>query len=160
MVCVLCGIGVICDRIDPSSNGVILVLLFSGERKNADGGEQVSGRRCYTFREQQKSRTINKHSTTMATKFYKCNRCGNVVMKMVDSGVVPVCCGEEMHLLVANTHDASTEKHVPVATRIDEHLISVQVGSGQCAPPHAGAAPHFVHLCRDRARRRSLRPER
>lgn len=100
----------------------------------------MSGRRCYTFREQQKSRTINKHSTTMATKFYKCNRCGNVVMKMVDSGVVPVCCGEEMHLLVANTHDASTEKHVPVATRIDEHLISVQVGS----VPHPMLEQHHI----------------
>ena len=31
-----------------------------------------------------------------------------------DAGVKPVCCGEPMTELVANTTDAATEKHVPV----------------------------------------------
>ena len=30
----------------------------------------------------------------MATKFYKCNRCGNVVEKVVDSRVPVICCHE------------------------------------------------------------------
>ena len=55
----------------------------------------------------------------MATKFYKCNHCGNVVMKMVDSGVPLVCCGEKMVELHPNTVDASTEKHVPVVEKIE-----------------------------------------
>ena len=65
----------------------------------------------------------------MATKFYKCNHCGNVVIKVVDSNVPVVCCGEEMSELIPNTVDASGEKHVPVVTRIDEKTIKVNVGS-------------------------------
>ena len=65
----------------------------------------------------------------MATKFYKCEHCGNVVIKAVDSGVPLVCCGEKMKELVPNTVDASQETHVPVVTRLDECLIKVEVGS-------------------------------
>ena len=42
----------------------------------------------------------------MATKFYKCNKCGNVAIKVVDSGVPMVCCGEKMELLEPNVVDA------------------------------------------------------
>ena len=65
----------------------------------------------------------------MATKFYKCNHCGNVVVKVVDSKVPVVCCGEKMQELVPNTVDASNEKHVPVVTRLDDCRIKVEVGS-------------------------------
>ena len=65
----------------------------------------------------------------MATKFYKCNHCGNVIIKAVDSGVPVVCCGEKMVELTANTVDASLEKHVPVVTRLDDCRIKVEVGS-------------------------------
>ncbi len=61
-------------------------------------------------------------------KFYKCNKCGNVVIKGVDSGVALSCCGEEMTELVPNTEDAATEKHVPVlSTR--EGAVHVEVSS-------------------------------
>ena len=65
----------------------------------------------------------------MATKFYKCPHCGNVIQKVVDSQVPVVCCGEKMKELVPGTVDASLEKHVPVVTRIDDNTIKVQVGS-------------------------------
>ena len=65
----------------------------------------------------------------MATKFYKCNHCGNVVEKVVDSKVPVVCCGEKMQELVPNTVDASNEKHVPVVTCLDDCRIKVEVGS-------------------------------
>lgn len=65
----------------------------------------------------------------MATKFYKCNHCGNVIEKVVDSNVPVKCCGENMQQLVANTVDASTEKHVPVVTRIDDNTLKIEVGS-------------------------------
>ena len=65
----------------------------------------------------------------MATKFFKCKHCGNVIVKTVDSGVPVVCCGEKMEELVANTVDASKEKHVPVVTKVDECTIKVEVGS-------------------------------
>lgn len=65
----------------------------------------------------------------MATKFYKCRHCGNVITKVVDSTVPVVCCGEKMEELIANTVDASAEKHVPVVTKIDDCNIKVEVGS-------------------------------
>ena len=65
----------------------------------------------------------------MTTKFYKCEMCGNVVVKLVDSKVPIVCCGQKMQELVPNTVDASNEKHVPVVTRLDNNTIKVEVGS-------------------------------
>ena len=65
----------------------------------------------------------------MATKFFKCNTCGNVIIKLVDSRVPVVCCGKPMEELTPNTVDAATEKHVPVVTRIDDNHIKVEVGS-------------------------------
>ena len=65
----------------------------------------------------------------MATKFYKCRHCGNVIEKVVNSGVPVVCCGEQMQELVPNTVDASNEKHVPVVTKLDDCRIKVEVGS-------------------------------
>lgn len=65
----------------------------------------------------------------MATKFYKCAHCGNVIVKMVDSGVPVVCCGEKMMELEANTVDASAEKHVPFVTCSAEGLMKIEIGS-------------------------------
>jgi superoxide reductase len=76
----------------------------------------------------------------MATKFYKCNHCGNVIIKTVDSGVPVVCCGEKMMELVPNTVDASQEKHVPVVTRVDDCRIKVEVGS----VPHPMTEEHHI----------------
>ncbi|MBO7185602.1 MAG: desulfoferrodoxin [Alistipes sp.] len=66
---------------------------------------------------------------TMTTKFYKCDICGNVITKIVDSKVPVVCCGKPMTELVPNTVDAATEKHVPVVTWLDDKRIKVEVGS-------------------------------
>ena len=65
----------------------------------------------------------------MATKFYKCETCGNVVVKLVDSKVPLVCCGSKMQELVPNTVDASNEKHVPQVTMLENNMIKVEVGS-------------------------------
>ena len=63
----------------------------------------------------------------MATKFFKCRHCGNVVEKVVDSGIPVVCCGENMEELIPNTVEASGEKHIPVVTRLDDCSIKVEV---------------------------------
>lgn len=65
----------------------------------------------------------------MTTKFFKCDTCGNVAIKIVDSRAPLVCCGKPMTELVANTVDAATEKHVPVVTCLDDKRIKVEVGS-------------------------------
>ena len=60
-------------------------------------------------------------------KLYRCERCGNLICMVEDSGVTPVCCGENMKLLSVNTQDAAAEKHVPVVDRAGE-LVYVVVG--------------------------------
>ena len=65
----------------------------------------------------------------MTTKFYKCETCGNVIVKLVDSKVPVMCCGKKMEELVPNTVDASGEKHLPVVTMLDDKRMKVEVGS-------------------------------
>lgn len=60
--------------------------------------------------------------------FYKCEICGNLVGLINNGGGTLVCCGKPMTELVANTTEASTEKHIPVATRKDGKIY-VEVGS-------------------------------
>ncbi|MEG0177714.1 desulfoferrodoxin family protein [Anaerorhabdus sp.] len=62
-------------------------------------------------------------------KFYICEHCHNVIVKLSDSGVPVVCCGEEMKELKPNTIEASVEKHLPVINRKDNNKIEVRVGS-------------------------------
>lgn len=61
-------------------------------------------------------------------KFYLCERCGNMVGMIHNSGVNPVCCGQKMTALEAGVVEASREKHIPVVTR-EGNLIKVTVGS-------------------------------
>ncbi len=62
-------------------------------------------------------------------QIYKCLKCGNFVVFLgKKSGCTPVCCGEEMKEIKANTTDAATEKHVP-DVKIDGDKVIVQVGS-------------------------------
>ena len=76
----------------------------------------------------------------MATKFYKCRHCSNVIEKVVDSRVPVICCGEKMEELIPNTVDASQEKHVPVVTKLDDCSIKVEVGS----VPHPMLPEHHI----------------
>ena len=61
-------------------------------------------------------------------KFYVCEHCGNIIVKIKDSKVPVVCCGEKMKELVPASVDASTEKHVPVVV-VDNNKVNVTVGS-------------------------------
>ena len=61
-------------------------------------------------------------------KFYICRHCGNVVVKLVNSGVGVHCCGEAMQELFANTVEASVEKHIPVIEKKDS-IVNVRIGS-------------------------------
>ena len=61
-------------------------------------------------------------------KFYICEKCGNIVGKIHDSGVGVVCCGQKMTLLEAGVVEASHEKHIPVV-KVDGNTVSVDVGS-------------------------------
>ena len=76
----------------------------------------------------------------MATKFFLCTTCGNVVVKAIDSGVNVVCCGQEMKELIPGTTDAMMEKHLPVVERIDDCTLKVKVGS----MPHPMSKEHHI----------------
>ena len=64
----------------------------------------------------------------MAVTFYRCEHCGNIIIKIVDSNVPVVCCGEKMKELIPSSTDAAVEKHVPVVT-VDGNKVTVAVGS-------------------------------
>ncbi|MCD7829116.1 MAG: desulfoferrodoxin [Clostridiales bacterium] len=64
----------------------------------------------------------------MELKFYRCEHCGNIVVKVKDTGVPVMCCGQKMTELVPGTTDAAAEKHVPVCTA-EGSLVTVNVGS-------------------------------
>ena len=61
-------------------------------------------------------------------KFFHCEKCGSLVVKVNDAHCNPVCCGQDMVELKANTVDAAQEKHVPAISR-DGNKVHVEVGS-------------------------------
>ena len=77
----------------------------------------------------------------MDIKFYKCEHCGNIAVKVVDHNVPLFCCGEKMVELVADSTDAATEKHVPAVTREEGHL-HVNVGSAD----HPMLPEHWIQF--------------
>ena len=70
---------------------------------------------------------------------YKCGVCGNVVEVLHAGGGELVCCDQPMDLLVENTTDAATEKHVPVIERANGG-VKVKVGS----VAHPMVAEHYI----------------
>lgn len=72
-------------------------------------------------------------------RFFLCKICGNLAGKIHDSGVNMVCCGQPMTELVANTVDASYEKHLPVVA-VNGNTVSVKVGG----VPHPMLPEHYI----------------
>ena len=62
------------------------------------------------------------------TKFFICEKCGNIVGMIHSSGAPLVCCGQKMTKLEAGTVEASREKHIPVVT-VDGNTVNVVIGS-------------------------------
>lgn len=76
---------------------------------------------------------------TRRTEIYKCDICGNIVEVLHAGAGELVCCGKPMRNLIANTVDASKEKHVPVITKTAGGL-KVTVGS----VPHPMEEKHYI----------------
>ena len=72
-------------------------------------------------------------------KFYRCEQCGNIVVKLVDGGGPLSCCGNDMKELKAGVTDAAQEKHVPAFQR-EGDTLSVQVGE----VIHPMTAEHYI----------------
>lgn len=71
--------------------------------------------------------------------FYKCNTCGNVVIKLVDKKVPLFCCGKMMEELVPFATDGVVEKHKPVVTQ-EGATVLVKVGQ----TPHPMTEEHYI----------------
>lgn len=71
---------------------------------------------------------MDKKDECMATQeFYRCEICGNIIVKLEDSGMKPYCCGRVMTLMEPGTVDASLEAHVPV-WKMEGNKLIVTVG--------------------------------
>ena len=73
------------------------------------------------------------------SKFYICEKCGNLVEKIEDSGVPMVCCGQKMSAIEAGVVEASREKHIPVV-QVEGNVVKVVVGSVE----HPMAEEHSI----------------
>ena len=73
-------------------------------------------------------------------RFYRCPICDNVI-GLIDGDMEHIkCCGKPMEQMIANTTDASTEKHVPVYEQVDKNKFFVKVGS----EPHPMVKEHYI----------------
>ena len=61
-------------------------------------------------------------------KYLICKKCGNLVEMIEDSGVPIVCCGTEMSELIANEHEGTAEKHIPVIIE-KNNIVTIKIGS-------------------------------
>ena len=75
----------------------------------------------------------------MEQMFYICERCGNIIAKVRDSGVPVICCGQPMTRIVPGTSDGAYEKHVPVYT-VEGSVVTVTVG----AVEHPMVDAHYI----------------
>lgn len=75
----------------------------------------------------------------MSVKFYICERCGNEITFVKNSGVPVMCCGQKMKELVPGTVEASLEKHIPEYT-VENNKVSVVVGSVE----HPMIEAHYI----------------
>ena len=73
------------------------------------------------------------------SRFYLCEKCGNLVGLIERGGGQLVCCGQKMTRLEAGASDASREKHVPVA-EYSGRAVTVQVGS----VAHPMSEEHYI----------------
>ena len=61
------------------------------------------------------------------TVFYRCPICGHVIGLIEGDSNNIKCCGQKMELIVANSVEASTEKHKPVYEKVEDEIV-VRVG--------------------------------
>ena len=75
----------------------------------------------------------------MNQKFLICEKCGNMVAVVKESGVPVMCCGQKKTELVPGAVDASIENHVPEFT-VNGNKVEVVVGS----VIHPMTEEHFI----------------
>ena len=74
-------------------------------------------------------------------KFFKCNKCGHVMLSVNEKSESITCCGSEARLLKAGEVDAALEKHVP-AYNLDGDKLEVVIGE----VIHPMEADHYIEF--------------
>lgn len=77
----------------------------------------------------------------MSVKFYKCDTCGNIIVKILDGGTIPVCCGHPMRLLYPADTDGAYEKHVPDLV-MNGRYACITIGSVE----HPMTPEHYIQF--------------
>ncbi len=72
-------------------------------------------------------------------KFFKCNVCGNIAIKLVDKNIPLFCCGQKMQEIDVNSTDAAQEKHLPVIEQTG-NKIYVKIGEIE----HPMTESHYI----------------
>lgn len=75
----------------------------------------------------------------MKQKFLKCEKCGNIVAVVKETGIPVMCCGEKMKEIIAGAVDASQEKHVPIY-KMEGNKVIVSVGDVE----HPMQEEHYI----------------
>lgn len=71
--------------------------------------------------------------------FYKCLICGNII-EVIDGDINNItCCSKPMEKLIANSVDASFEKHVPSYEKVEDEIV-VKVGEVE----HPMEKDHYI----------------
>ena len=90
-------------------------------------------------------------------KFYKCDKCGNVLFSMNEKCDGLTCCGKDMKELIPRGVDGALEKHVPVVFE-EEGVVTVKVGEVE----HPMEEEHYImwiaQVSKDRTERVRLHP--
>ncbi len=93
----------------------------------------------------------------MSQRFFICEHCGNIIGLIKDAGVPMQCCGQKMTEIIANTKEASKEKHLP-AVKVIGNAVRVKIG----AEPHPMTEEHsiqWVYMLTDKGgQRKNLLP--
>lgn len=77
--------------------------------------------------------------------FYKCNTCGNQVVKIEDGGGMLSCCGKAMEQLVPGTTDGALEKHVPVVVNEYDCCCFPNDIQSDCGEKNCGKENDNIH---------------
>jgi len=78
-------------------------------------------------------------TTKKEMQFYKCEICGNVIIKLHDSGIIPHCCSRIMTKLIPDNLDGSLEKHIPV-WKLSGNNIEIRIGEKE----HPMETDHYI----------------
>jgi len=70
---------------------------------------------------------------------YRCSICGNIIVKLSDSGLTPQCCGRDMYELSPGEKEASEEYHIPICS-FDGKKLTINVGE----KAHPMNSAHYI----------------